>query len=230
MQANYVQRLRLTFTKKGATRYIGHLDLALTLERALNRARIPIAYTQGYNRRPRLSVASPLPLGFLSEYELADIWLKEKMDPAAAQEQMMSRMAPGIEIYRVREVPLREDSLQSLILASHYRVTLLDPVDTAVLEQKITGLLAADTHLRRRLRGKKRKEYDLRPLILALRIIDPDEEGRTRLQMRLRQEPGHTGRPDEVLDSLGLDPLAARICRTRLVLPDDEIAPEPIAD
>jgi radical SAM-linked protein len=201
----------------------------LTLERALNRANIPIAYTQGYNRRPRLSIASPLPLGFLSEYELADIWLKEEMDPASAQAQMMSRMAPGIEIYRVREVPLHEDSLQSRILAAHYRVTLLDAVDTAELAQKIDDLLAAESCLRRRLRGKKRKEYDLRPLILALSIIDPDAEGRTRLRMRLRQEPGYTGRPDEVLDSLGLDPLAARICRTRLALPEDEIAPEPIA-
>ncbi len=62
MQANYVQRIRLVYSKLGNTRYIGHLDLARTLQRAINRARIPIAYTQGYNKRPRMQLADALPL------------------------------------------------------------------------------------------------------------------------------------------------------------------------
>ena len=47
------QRLRLTFSKDGPARFISHLDLARALERALNRAALPVAYTQGFNRRPR---------------------------------------------------------------------------------------------------------------------------------------------------------------------------------
>jgi radical SAM-linked protein len=75
MKANYVQRLRLVFAKDGPARFIGHLDLARTLERMLNRAQIPLAYTQGYNPRPRMQLATALPLGFTSECEIADIWL-----------------------------------------------------------------------------------------------------------------------------------------------------------
>ena len=220
MQANYVQRLRLTFSKTGPTRYIGHLDLALTLERALNRARIPIAYTQGYNKRPRMQMASALPLGFTSEYELADIWLEEKMDPDQARRQMMTKMAPGIEVYRVEEVDLREDALQTQTAASHYTAVPLDPIDKAELQTRIDELLAADRHVRRRFRGKKKKEYDLRPLIFDL-TLDETDEGAPQIHMRLSLGQGGTGRPDEVLHSLGLDPLAARICRTRIVLQDE---------
>ena len=84
MQANYVQRLRLEFAKTGPTRFIGHLDLAKALERSLNRAQIPLAYTQGYNPRPRMQLAAALPLGFTSECELADVWLLEAVDPEVA--------------------------------------------------------------------------------------------------------------------------------------------------
>jgi radical SAM-linked protein len=61
-----VQRLRITFAKQGALKFIGHLDLAKTWERILRRAQLALAYTQGFNAHPRLQLASPLPLGFTS--------------------------------------------------------------------------------------------------------------------------------------------------------------------
>ncbi|MEJ2748620.1 MAG: TIGR03936 family radical SAM-associated protein [Anaerolineae bacterium] len=216
MQANYVQRLRLTFSKTGPTRFIGHLDLARTLERALNRARIPVAYTQGFNQRPRMQMAAALPLGFTSECEMADIWLMETMEPEQVQQQLMSKMALGITVHRVEVVELKGPTLQTLTQESAYTVTLLDPVDTAVLQQKIAGLLAADTLVRERGHGKKRKEYDLCPLIYALHLVPNSDP--VRLEMRLAMEEGKNGRPDEVLRELGLDPLAARIHRTAIVL------------
>jgi radical SAM-linked protein len=221
MQANYVQRLRLTFSKLGPTRFIGHLDLALTLERSLNRARIPVAYTQGFNKRPRMQMASALPLGYTSEGELADIWLMEQMEPEAAREQMMSRMAPGLEIHQVEEVDLQAPALQTITLASHYRATPLDPVNAGELQGRIDTLLAGERHMRQRLRGKKKKPYDLRPLIYEL-ALERASDGQVHILMKLALEPSKTGRPDEVLDSLGLDPLAARLHRIRIVLDESE--------
>jgi radical SAM-linked protein len=221
MQANYVQRLRLTFSKLGPTRFIGHLDLALTLERSLNRARIPVAYTQGFNKRPRMQMASALPLGYTSEGELADIWLMEQMEPEAAREQMMSRMAPGLEIHQVEEVDLQAPALQTITLASHYRATPLDPVNAGELQGRIDTLLAEERHMRQRLRGKKKKPYDLRPLIYEL-ALERASDGQVHILMKLALEPSKTGRPDEVLDSLGLDPLAARLHRLRIVLDESE--------
>lgn len=219
MQANYVQRLRLTFRKFGPTRFIGHLDLARTLERSLTRARIPVAYSQGFNRRPRMQVAAALPLGFTSECELADIFLSEAMAPEAAREQMMARMAPGIEVVLVEEVPIKEPPLQTITQEATYRVTLLDRVETAVLQQRIGDLLAATEIIRERGHERKQKAYDLRPLILTLAIetVGDDDSG-TVLHMRLLLQHARTGRPDEVLLELGLDPLTARIQRTEIVL------------
>lgn len=213
MQANYVQRLRLTFRKDGPTRFIGHLDLARTLERSLNRARIPMSYSQGFNQRPRMNLAAALPLGYTSECEMADIWLQEAMDPATAQAQMMAKMAPGIEIWRVEEIPLSEPALQMRIIAACYAVTLLDPIAPDELERRVAALLAADSLPRER----RDKTYDLRPLLLDLAPAPPDGD-LPRLTMRLALREGQTGRPDEVLAALDLDPLAARIHRAEIVL------------
>ena len=218
MQPTYVQRLRLTFGKVGPTRFIGHLDLARTLERALNRAKLPVTYTQGFNRRPRMQMASALPLGFTSECEMVDILLDERVDPTNTKEQLMAKMAPGILLHTIEEVPLDAPLLQNCTIAAVYRVTLLDPVDTTALQQTINDLMAADSHIRQRERGRKRKPYDLRPLIEELSLVEAAES--PTLHMRLLLQEGKTGRPDEVLYALNLDPTDTRIHRTQIILAD----------
>lgn len=218
MQANYVQRLRFIFTKTGPTRYISHLDVARALERALNRAKIPLAYSQGYNKRPRMQLAAALPLGFTSECEIADIWLMETLEPEVAHEMMMSKMAPGIEILEVMEIPLSAPAAQTLTAESKYEVIILDPVDMTDLQSKIDAFMSAESVERER-RGKV---YDLRELVLDL-TLEETEDRALHLDMHLYLLPGKTGRPDEVLDALGVDPLAARIHRTAIILADEPI-------
>jgi radical SAM-linked protein len=218
MQANYVQRLRFIFSKTGPTRYIGHLDVARALERALNRAKIPLAYTQGYNKRPRMQLADPLPLGFTSECEIADIWLMEAVEPEKAHDMMMSRMAPGIEIFEVAEIPLSAPATQTLTAEARYEVIVLDPIEKTDLQSRIDAFLSAETVERER-RGKV---YDLRALVLDL-TLDESEDGALRIHMHLYLMPGKTGRPDELIDALGLDPLAARIHRKAIILADEPV-------
>ena len=210
-----VQRLRLTFTKEGATRYIGHLDLARALERALNRAGLPVAYTQGFNRRPRLSLAAALPLGYTSAAEVGDVWLLEPVAPEAFHARLMARMAPGITITAVREVPLSSPSLQQSMAESRYEVGFLDPVDADHLRLAVAGVLNAETLPRTRQRKDgKRQVFDLRPLILEM-AVDETDEG-PRLRLRLVQTATQSGRPDDVLAALGFDPLDARVHRVGL--------------
>lgn len=215
MQANYRQRLRIVFSKSGPARYISHLDLALTLERAMKRAHIPLAYTQGYNRRPRMQLAAALPLGFTSECELADIWLLKEMAPETAHARLNAKMAPGIAVQAVTEVPISGAALQTLTVESTYDVILSQSVDRKVLAENIVNLEGVDTLLLER-RGK---QYDLRPLILDLSLKENLNEP-SLLQMRLCLEPGKNGRPDEVLRALEIDPLSAHIHRTAIVLAD----------
>ena len=217
MEANYVQRLRMTFSKGGAARYTSHLDLARALERALNRAKIPMAYTQGFNRRPRMQMATALSLGYTSEYELSDILLQEKMDPETARQQLMAKMAPGIDVYKMEEVPISLPSLQASTVETTYIATLLDPYDLKQLQTQVDELLAAESIMREKIRKRKVKQFDLRPLIIDLKTQE-SEEGLAQLWMRLYLQPARTGRPDDVFKALGLDPLDARIHRLKIVL------------
>lgn len=213
MQANYVQRLRIRFSKVGPTRYIGHLDLARTLERAFNRARLPIAYTQGFNKRPRMQLATALPLGFTSDCEMVDIWLQEMVEPATAQAHLIARMAPGVIIQEVTDVPVSEPPLQTRTCDATYLVTLLQPVDEVDLRRRVADSLTAP----KLMRVRRDKTYDLRPLIYDLGVVR-EEGGPLQLLMRLALQPAQTGRPDEVALALQLDPQAIRVHRTHITL------------
>ena len=160
-----VQRLRLTFSKDGPARYISHLDLARALERALNRAALPVAYTQGFNRRPRLALAAALPLGYTSAAEVADVWLTEAMAPEVFGARLMARMAPGIVISDVAQVPLVAPSLQQQLAESVYEVGFPDGVDGEGLRRSVAELLAASSLMRERRRPKdsRPQTFDLRP-------------------------------------------------------------------
>jgi hypothetical protein len=131
---------------------------------------------------------------------------------------MMSKMAPGITIFEVDEIPLSEPATQTLTAEARYDAMILDPVDKAALQSRIEAFLTAESVERER-RGK---EYDLRPLVLDL-ALDETADGALRIDMHLYLLPGKTGRPDEVLDALGLDPLAARIHRKAIVLADEPV-------
>ncbi len=210
MKANYVQRLRIHFGKDGPARYIGHLDLARTIERAFNRAGWPVSYSQGYNRRPRLQFATATPLGFTSEFELADVWMRERVLPAEAQAALAAVTAPGIPIFAVWEVPLGEPALQMQTRDSTYLVSLSQPPPGAGLAARVDDLLASNSLPRER-RGKP---FDLRPQILSLVVEDVSRQ--PTLRMTLTLLPGQTGRPDQVVEALGLDPLAAHVHRVGL--------------
>lgn len=224
MQATYVQRLRITFSKTGPTRFIGHLDVARTWERALNRAKLPVTYSQGFNRRPKIQFATATPLGTTSSCELLDVWFDQRLDPAEAHEKMMSRMAPGIAIISVEEVPLSGAALQMLTRETTYEATIAaDLISYEKLSVRVQEMLAADSLPRERYVKRKRKQYDLRPLILDLTTKpSPTEEEASQLIMKLVLEPSKTGRPDEVLAEIGVDPLDVRVHRTEMVLADEE--------
>ena len=212
-----VQRMRIAFTKEGDTRYISHLDVARALERALNRAALPVAHSQGFNRRPKLSLAAALPLGYTGEAEIADVWLVEPVTPDDFLEQLSPKMPPGIAVTSAVEVPLTAPSLQQQMTESLYSVQFMNPIDAVELEKRVESVMAAGELIRERTRSKakRRQSFDLRPLILDLRV-ESGADGNPLLQLRLVQTATQTGKPDDVLAALGIDPLDARVHRSAL--------------
>jgi radical SAM-linked protein len=206
-------RYRLTFAKTVDLRFTGHLDLHHALERMLRRASLPLAYTQGFNPRPRLNLASALPLGFASDCELADFWLEEELPADQLLGDLRRASPPGLQILALERILQKQPSLQKQIKASEYEVHIRQEIPLDTLQTRVQTLLSAGSLLRQR-RGK---EYDLRPLIEAL-DADAEENGHPRLRMRLSSLPSATGRPEEVLRALDLDPAYALIIRKRLIL------------
>lgn len=219
MQANYVQRLRVTFRKVGATRWIGHLDVNRTWERALNRAAIPMAYTQGFNRRPRMQFASALPLGYTSDCEYVDLWLETEMEPTQALAQVQERMAPGIEVISAETVDLRQPALPTLTVDARFIVRFNHvEIDATTLEQQVDALMTQDEVMVEKHGRKNRgKFYNVRPRILEMTVFDEEP---VRLNLVLSAEEGKAGRPGDVLKALDIDPLAAHVHRTDLTLRD----------
>jgi radical SAM-linked protein len=201
-------RYRLTFAKGDPMRFTGHLDLHHTWERMLRRAGAPVAHTQGYNPRQRISLGLALPLGFTSECELIDVWLDELMPPEKLQVYLNCTAPPGLLIQAVQIVDQREPSLQKQMLAATYEVFLDQDAAPPDLSARVQDLMQC-SELPRQRRGK---DYDLRPLIEALEVGQANRSS-TALHMRLAAREGATGRPEEVLLSLDLDPHTARIHR-----------------
>lgn len=206
-------RYLLRFAKTAAMRYTGHLDLHRTLERTLRRAGLPLAYSQGFTPHPRLSLAAALPLGCTSSAELAEFRLEHDIAPEAVAERLRQVQPPGLQVLEVSLLPRETPALQTLVAAAEYEVTLLDAPEFQELAGRVTALMAARSLPRQR-RGRP---YDLRPLIEHLEVHSA-LAGEVHLRMRLSAGEGASGRADEVLSALRLDPTRARIHRTRLYL------------
>ena len=186
-------RLRITFSKTGALRYISHLDLNTIWERAARRAELPLAYTQGFHPQPKMKFASALPLGFSSRCEMVDLWINEDVDLSSLSTQLQNTMPAGIGILSIQSVDERAPALQTRILSAEYEVHVTEAMDKVHLKQKMDDVMASASLPRQR-RGKS---YDLRPLIEKLELTAEDH-----IRMRLSAREGATGRPEEVLSVL----------------------------
>ncbi len=101
---------RLLFVKEGRARYISHLDLMRTFQRAFVRADIPIKHTEGFNPHPFISIALPLSLGFSSRCELLEFGLFEGTDHAAVPARLNAALPEGVRVLEcyAGERPMRE--------------------------------------------------------------------------------------------------------------------------
>ncbi len=207
-------RLRVTFSKQGLIKYSSHLDLARAWERSLRRAGVALAYSQGFNPRPKLQLAAALPLGHTAGAELLYIWLEERMEASDFVSALRPVLTGGLTVGQVRRVDLDEPALQTRVEAAEYRVSVEWDESADEVGSRIERVLAA-RELPWERRGRRR---DLRPLIEELWLEGVGQGGEVVLGMRLAARAGATGRPEAVLDALGMAQAFARYHRRRLIL------------
>lgn len=212
-------RLRVTYSIDGPLRYVSQLEQMSVWERSARRARLPLAYSQGFNPRPQIQIASALPVGFAARREWVDLWLTERIPPGKVYYALQAEVPQGLGIVQVAEVDLREPALQSRLHAAEFTATVETSLSNDEIRRRVEDLLAAESLPRER-RGKS---YDLRPLVEQL-TIDEIDDGTVTLRMVLSARPGATGRPEEVLDALAFGDDFFRITRQQIML--TELPPE----
>lgn len=212
-------RLRITFSKSDWLIYSSHLDLMRVWERALRRAGLPLAYSGGFNPRPKLQLARALPLGHVGEAEILDVWLEEPVPVGNAARMMAPVLPDGLSVKEICQVDPRAPAMQTQVVGTVYRVIVEWDEDPEDVEARIARVMAVDD-LRHQRRGR---EYNLRPLIETLSLIKAAEKKVT-LHMQLSARPGATGRPEAVVDVLGMGDAFARYYRERLIVSADSKA------
>jgi len=212
-----VQRLRLTFSRGEEVKYISHLDLMRLWQRALRRADIPLAYSQGFSPHPKLSLAAPLAVGVTSGGELMDIFLEHRVSPHFFIKTIGKQLPPSIDISEVVEVGLGLPSLQSQVRYAEYEVGVATDKGPKEVDASLGSLLARDTLPWQHARDKEIRKYDLRSLIESLWLLDWDPPECT-LGMRLRCDNKGTGRPEQVISALGFANPPKSVHRTKLIL------------
>lgn len=212
-----MQRLRLRFGRGEEIKFISHLDVVRSWERILRRAKIPVAYSQGFTPRPRISVAAPLAIGVTSEAELLDVWLSRWMPPQTFMMGVKSQLPLGFDVFDVWEAGLNFPSLQASLGFAEYRVEVNKERLDQDVESSLHSLLQCKELPWHHVRDDKVRSYDLRALIDDMWLIDY-QDALCILGMRLQCDASGSGRPEQVTAALGFSQHPRSIHRTRLIL------------
>ncbi len=214
-----MQRLRVKLSRGEELKFISHLDITRLWERALRRAQVPLAYSEGFSPHPRISLAAPLPLGVTSEGELMDVFLARLVSRHWFQSSVSRQLPPGMEILGVYQAALTMPSLQSQVRYAEYRVELESEKGLADIKSAVAILLSLEHLPWHHFRDTGQRNYDLRALVDDLWLIEWGQPYGT-IGMRLRCDSGGSGRPEQVALALGFTRYPHSIHRTRLLLGD----------
>jgi len=208
-----VQRLRVRYAKRGRLRFTSHRDFSRAFERAVFRARVPMAYSSGFNPHPRISYAGAAPTGSASEAEYLELALAQVVDPATIHAALAEALPDGLDVVEV--VESAGGSLADLLQASRWSLRV--PGERAEVEADVAAFLAADEVVVQRMTKKGLRELDARAAVHTLAVAEAEPPTVT-LELVLRHLVPAV-RPDDVLSGMALvtgrDPLGVPLL-TRL--------------
>lgn len=164
-------RLGVVFTKEAPVRFVSHLDVQRLFQRAFRRAKLPLAYSQGFNPHPLVSFATALSVGMTSSGEYLDVQLTEDM----TEESFISAVSPvlpeGISIVEVFDLGESRKSLTSAMRTADYtaKVRLSESVEAQKLEKAVKELLSGEIVVQKKTKGGI-KPTDIRPMVLGFTV------------------------------------------------------------
>ena len=195
----------VAFRKRGDLRFLGHLDLARAIDRAVRRAGLPVKYSQGFNPAAQIGFASALPVGVAGERELCQIELERPMTAAEVLRALGPQLPQDLGIVEVSVVSgPRRKHLSGLTRADYLvEFECTEGLDSAILSAAVAELLAEPSVIIARETSTRTREVDIRPGIHALEVAAPaDPEAAPRLRMSLALEQESLVKPGEVVEVL----------------------------
>jgi radical SAM-linked protein len=215
-----VQKLRIRYAKRGRLRFASHRDLARTLERALRRAQVPMAFSAGFSPHPKISYIGAAPTGAASEAEYLEIGVAIRCDPEALRVALDTALPTDVAVLEVVEAGEGTGSLADRIDTSVWRVEL-PGLTLEELRPAVDAFLASDVVTVAKRTKNGLKDIDARAAVTSASA--GEEGGCAILRMVVRQVTPAV-RPDDVLAALAavadlhppLPPRAVREAQGRL--------------
>ncbi len=166
-------RLAVRFTKGAPVRFVSHLDVQRLFQRAFRRAKLPLAYSQGFNPHPLVSFATALSVGMISMGEYLDVTLTEYMPPESFIDAVSTVLPKGIEIVEAFDMGESRKSLTSAMRSASYmaEVKFEKSVDADAVKSALNELLSGEIVVMKKTKGGI-KPTDIRPMVISVDVCE----------------------------------------------------------
>ena len=168
-------KVRMQITKERGIRFISHLEYLKAIERSIRRAKLPAAYSEGFNPHMKFSLASALGVGVVSYTEFVEIELYQDVDVRAAAEALAKALPRGIKVIAADSVDTHHAALMAQAAGAVYRVTLPYTKD---IQEAVAQFNAAESLLFKKVAPKLKagfKEIDVKQFIAELAVAQEGE-------------------------------------------------------
>jgi radical SAM-linked protein len=206
-------KVRLRFAKRDTLRMVSHHDLLRCLERALRRAEVPVANSQGFNPRPKVVFTLALALGIEGRREVVELDLAEPMAAGEVLRRLRAAAPPGLDFFDAEAVPPGRPAHAAAV---EYRLDVPDERHEAARAALARFLASAGWPYIRHRPDRDPATIDLRPF-----LIDVTLDAAGSLCFRMKITPSGSARPEEIVDALGLRDLLGQgsvLVRTEMEL------------
>jgi radical SAM-linked protein len=197
--------VRMRFAKSDRALAVSHLETITVIARAARRAKLPMAYTQGFHPKPKIGFGLACPVGVASDAEYMDVELAGTHGADEIAKRLDRELPAGFRILEALLVDGSAPSLSASLAAVHYRAALPKGFAGDEIERRIAGFLSADSvkvsrDVPRQKKGRGRvvpartKQIDLKSVVVSL-----SRSGEREVLFSLRAGAEGTARPGEVL-------------------------------
>ena len=205
--------IRMKFKKHGCMKFIGHLDIMRYFQKAIRRADIDIAYSEGFSPHMIMSFAAPLGVGLTSEGEYVDLQVNSCASSKAAVDALNSVMVDGMEVVSFKLLPENVKNAMSSVAAADYFVKWREGYAPENWEDKFNAFLQKEEMLIVKKTKRSEAEVDLKPMLYKTELRDGG------IFMQVACGSVNNLKPELVMEAFAKDagielaPFALEVCR-----------------